>query len=227
MWGGYRISWVTLSLLFVVHFLLPFVVLLVMCIHLFLLHGRGRTRLVYLHRGVRKVTFYPYYWVKDGVSVVVYIFYVVIMLIYPYSLGEVELFEEINTLVSPTHIVPEWYFCAQYAMLRRVPSKGAGVLIMVIRVALLLAYPRTVGNTTPPSGISQPVVGAMVCVQVVLTYLGFAPIEQPFVFLRLIFTWLYFVLHALIMSVNLVADYYFGVDIEDEDLSDSEEPEVV
>jgi ubiquinol-cytochrome c reductase cytochrome b subunit len=176
-----------------------------------LLHDSGRTRLIYSHTGVGKIPFYPFYWVKDGLNVVAYLFYVVAMLIYPYSLGEVELFEEVNTLVSPVHIVPEWYFCSQYAMLRSVPSKGAGVVIIAMRVLVFLLHPLVVGYDTPASNVSKPVVVLLVCVQLVLTYLGFAPIEQPFVWLSLIFTFMNFIVHIALILINLGATYSFAV----------------
>ena len=166
---------------------------------------------MYSHLRVRKVTFYPYYWVKDRINVSVYMLLVALILLYPYSLGEVELFEEANTLVSPTHIVPEWYFCSQYAMLRRVPSKGMGVLIIIFRVMVYFLYPARIGGVTPASGVNVIAVVSLGCVQVILTYLGFAPIEQPFVFLSLVFTFLYFLIHVLVISVNLLTGYYFDV----------------
>ena len=67
---------------------------------------------MYSHLRVRKVTFYSYYWEKNRINVSVYMLLVVLILLYLYSLSEVELFEEANTLVSLTHIVPEWYFCS-------------------------------------------------------------------------------------------------------------------
>jgi len=190
---------------------LPFIALLVLVFHLLLLHDRGSTSLIYSHTGVGKIPFYPFYWIKDGLNVVAYLFYVAAILIYPYSLGEVELFEEVNTLVSPVHIVPEWYFCRQYAMLRSVPSKGAGVVIIAIRVLVFLLHPVVVGYTTPASNVSKPVVVSLVCVQLVLTYLGFAPIEQPFVWLSLMFTFMNFIIHIVLILINLGATYCFAV----------------
>ena len=89
------------------HFVLPFLVIVVMVIHLMRLHGTGRTSLIYSHSGVEKITFFPFYWAKDIVNVVVYIVFLVVILLFPYSLGEVELFEEANFLNSPDHIIPE------------------------------------------------------------------------------------------------------------------------
>lgn len=78
-----------------------------MIFHLHFLHERGRTRELGLHVGESKVPFYPYFWIKDLLNVPVYLLAVVGILLWPYRLGEVELFEEANFLNSPVHIVPE------------------------------------------------------------------------------------------------------------------------
>lgn len=107
IWRGYSIRWLTLQTLLIVHFVLPFLVILMMGLHLNFLHRRGRTRLLLSHSPVEKVTFFPFYWAKDGVNLIAYLFFFALILLYPYSLGEVELFEEANFLSSPVHIVPE------------------------------------------------------------------------------------------------------------------------
>jgi len=174
---GYRIRWVTLQLLFLVHFVLPFIVMLIMICHLIILHKRERTRLIYSYYGVEKVTFYPYYWVKDIINLVIYIVFLVVMLLFPYALGEVELFEEANFLNSPVHIVPEWYFCARYAILRSVPSKSMGVLIIILKILVLFLYPLRVNYITPSSNEATPMWVRLFVLQAYLTYLGLSPIR--------------------------------------------------
>lgn len=90
-------------------------------------------------------------------NVVVYIVFLVLTLLFPYSLGEVELFEEVNYMRSPAHIVPEWYFCVRYAILRRVPRKGVGVLIIFRRIIILFIYPLRSNYITPSSNESYGV----------------------------------------------------------------------
>lgn len=209
VWGGYSISWVTLQLLTLVHFILPFLAMGVMVYHLVSLHATGRTSLIYTHSGEEKVTFYPYFWVKDGINVVIYMGLIALALLYPYSLGEVELFEEASMLNSPAHIIPEWYFCMRYAILRRVPSKGAGVIIMILRVGVLFLYPLRSRYITPASNLGVVWVW-MLRVQAFLTLLGFAPISQPFILLALLFTGVYFVLHLGVMVINLLAGEAFA-----------------
>lgn len=155
VWGGFSVSWITLQLLFVVHFILPFIVLIVIIFHLISLHSRGSTSVYFSHRGINKIRFYPYYWVKDLINISIYLFFIFIILILPYSLGEVELFEETNTLSSPVHIVPEWYFCIQYAILRSVPSKSIGVVIILLSILVFFIYPSSIGYISPASNIRR------------------------------------------------------------------------
>ena len=100
-------------------------------------------------------------------------------------------------------------------MLRRAPSKGLSVLIIIFRVMVYFLYLARIEGVTPASGVNVIAVVSLGYVQVILTYLGFAPIEQPFVFLSLVFTSLYFLIHVLVISVNLLTGYYFGVGSSD------------
>jgi len=161
-------------------------VLGVLVLHLLFLHKRGSTNILYITRGINKIKFYPFYWVKDLVNLPLYLLFITLVLIYPYTLGEVELFEEANSLVSPVHVVPEFYFLAMYAVLRRVPRKGIGVLIIFARFGVYFIHPFTIGYVTPASGVSHTGVWVeLLVIQVTLSYYGMSPISQPFVLLSL------------------------------------------
>jgi len=138
----------------------------------------------------------------------------VCMLLYPYSLGEVELFEEANFLNSPAHIIPEWYFCLRYAILRRVPSKRVGVFIIAIRVVVLFLYPLSANYITPASNERVGVWVVLFTLQVYLTYLGFRPIRQPFMLVALISTAVYFLFHVYNIVINVVVYYNYFVCLE-------------
>lgn len=211
LWGGYSINWLTIELMFLVHFLLPFLVMGVLLLHLHFLHVRGSTRGIKSHSGCEKTSFYPYYWIKDLINLSIYLFVVGLMLIYPYLLGEVELFEESNFLKSPLHIVPEWYFCAFYAILRRIPSKGVGVFIIFLSILVFFIYPWRIGMITPPIGISNGRWVVCLTLQVFLIFLGFAPISQPYILLSLLRTFLYFFAHLRIISLNLMSSLFYEV----------------
>lgn len=211
IWGGYRISWLTLQLMVIIHFVLPFLVMFTMFFHLGYLHGRGRTRIIFSHRNVEKITFFPFFWVKDIINVLVLIVRLVLILLYPYSLGEVELFEESNFLRSPAHIVPEWYFLRYYAILRRTPSKGMGVLLMFGSILILFLYPMVRNYMSPISRVSTPIWMVVLVIQIYLSYLGFSPIAQPFIILALVNTYLYFLFHFINMFLLLLVEYRFEV----------------
>jgi len=213
-------------MLILVHFVLPFLVVFIMVYHLMILHKRGSTSLIYSHRGVEKITFYPYYWYKDIMNVILYMGFLVLTLLFPYSLGEVELFEEVNYLRSPAHIVPEWYFCVRYAILRRVPRKGVGVMIMLMRVVILFLYPLSSNYITPSSNEASTLWVTLFGLQVYLTFLGFSPIEQPFVLMALIRTLLYFVFHAYNMFMNVLVYYMYELTEREESSSGWEKFEI-
>lgn len=212
VWRGYTISWVTIQILTLIHFILPFLVLIVILIHLISLHKRGRTRIIFSHSGIEKIPFYPYYWVKDIINVIIYILFLVLILIYPYSLGEVELFEEANILNSPLHIVPEWYFCTSYAILRRVPSKGIGVILIALSIGILFLYPLRIGYVTPPTNLRKFIWSISISLHLYLTYLGFSPIAQPYILISLWATLIYFIFHLGIIILNVISTYFFNLD---------------
>jgi len=213
VWGGYSISWVTLQILIIVHFALPFLVIVVMVFHLNYLHKSGRTRVIYSHIMVEKLTFFPYYWVKDIINVIIYMGFLVAILLYPYALGEVELFEESNILSSPAHIVPEWYFCVRYAILRSVPSKGAGVLIIAGRIAILFLYPSISNYITPASNWGTPIWIVLLTLQIYLTYLGFSSIRQPFVIMSLLSIYLYFMFHIGNIFIMVLVEWAYELNV--------------
>jgi len=134
------------------------------------------------------------------------------MLLYPYVTREVELYEEANILRSPVHIKPESYFLSSYAILRRVPSKGLGVLLMGAALLVLLVYPFIVGvSSTPELALRGLVVVEFLFTQVWLRFLGGAPMAQPFMLLSQLRVLCYFSLHLLIVAVHLFNEGLFSV----------------
>lgn len=105
-------------------------------VHLLLLHDTGRTSIIYCHRGGEKEFFGPYYWFKDMLNVFVWLLFFMFVFLYPFTLSDPEIFIEANPIVSPVHIVPEWYFLFAYAILRAIPNKILGVLALVISVGV-------------------------------------------------------------------------------------------
>jgi ubiquinol-cytochrome c reductase cytochrome b subunit len=142
LWGGYSVSSFTLTRFFSLHFVLPFVILGLVILHIVYLHVNGGNNKYNLFIKFDKVRFFPYYFAKDlyytNYIVLVYLIFVGFA---PNYLLHVDNYVEADPLVTPPHIVPEWYFLIFYAMLRSIPSKVGGILVLLFSILLLFTLP--------------------------------------------------------------------------------------
>jgi len=134
LWRGFVVSEYTVTWFYVLHFLIPLALAILVLRHLHLLHVTGRSSLSY---SPQKISFFPFLMMKD---VLVWSFYfisfVVLVCVYSNSLGDAENFIHANPMVTPIHIKPEWYFLFAYAILRCIPDKTTGVLALAASVVL-------------------------------------------------------------------------------------------
>jgi len=136
---------------------LPFLITGIIFIHLTLLHYSGSSNPLKVNARQDKISFYPYFVIKDAFSLMVaFTFYAVILFYYPNLLGHSDNYINANPLVTPTHIVPEWYFLPFYAILRAIPDKLGGVLAMLLAILILFTLP-IVDRTNVKSPRFQPV----------------------------------------------------------------------
>ncbi len=151
LWGGYTVGNPTLNRFYSLHYLMPFVIVGLVFMHLWALHRFGSNNPIGIDaKGPQdKIPFHPYYTVKDlyGLGVFLVLFSVV-MFFYPNMLGEADNYIEADPLVTPTHIVPEWYFLPYYAILRSVTfdiwflsAKLMGVILMFGGTLVLFLVP--------------------------------------------------------------------------------------
>ena len=144
LWGGFAVDAPTLNRFFSLHYLLPFMIAGVVGLHIWALHvpGNGNPQGVDVKSKADTVPFHPYYTVKDGFAIVVFmILFAWFVFFAPDALGHADNYTPANPLVTPAHIVPEWYFLPFYAMLRAVPEKLMGVLVMFGSIGLLFVVP--------------------------------------------------------------------------------------
>ena len=144
LWGGFTVDNPTLNRFFSLHFLLPFVIAGVVILHIAALHQHGSNNPLGIdikNKG-DTIPFHPYYTVKDlfGVGLLLTIFMAVVSYA-PNYMGHPDNYVEANPLVTPPHIVPEWYFLPFYAILRAVPDKLGGVIAMFAAIAVLFVLP--------------------------------------------------------------------------------------
>jgi len=142
LWGGFSVDNATLNRFFSLHYLLPFVIAGLTLLHLSLLHTNGSNNPIGVNTNMDTISFYPYFYVKDLFAFLILIVSLLFfVLYYPNVLGHSDNYIPANPLVTPAHIVPEWYFLPFYAILRSIPDKLGGVAAMGGAILILLLLP--------------------------------------------------------------------------------------
>jgi quinol-cytochrome oxidoreductase complex cytochrome b subunit len=142
--GGFAVDNATLNRFFSLHYLLPFMIAGVVVLHVWALHVVGQNNPTGIDPKSKADTlpFTPYATVKDGFAMSVFLILFATFIFYmPNALGHADNYIEANPLVTPAHIVPEWYFLPFYAILRAVPDKVMGVVAMFGAIGVLFALP--------------------------------------------------------------------------------------
>lgn len=195
VWGDYGVGRATLSRLFSFHYLCPFILLGITVVHLILIHQKGSSNPTGLNRLSLKVPLHQYFTVKDGVALLALILFIgTLAFLFPTSIGDCENYNYADPLVTPAHIKPELYFLWAYAILRSVPNKLGGVVLILTAVLLLLAP--SFLNTYKPGCRLHPIRQILLWIFVVnfilLSYIGACPVEPPYEGLGQVFSLVYF-----------------------------------
>ncbi len=142
LWGGLSVDLATLNRFFSLHYLLPVIILGSSIVHIGTLHHYGSSNPLGIAKPVDAGAFFTYFILKDLVLWLDYaIFFAIFVFLAPNMLGHPDNSIEANPLVTPAHIVPEWYFLAIYAILRSIPNKLAGVITVLLVFVTLVAVP--------------------------------------------------------------------------------------
>ncbi|HZV83576.1 MAG TPA: cytochrome b N-terminal domain-containing protein [Brevundimonas sp.] len=145
--GGPAIDNATLNRFFSLHYLLPFVIAGCVVLHLWALHHAGQNNPVGIlipkdRMAKDTVPFHPYFTVKDGFAIILFlILFALFVFFMPNALGHADNYIPANPLVTPAHIVPEWYMLPFYAILRAIPDKFGGVVAMFGAIGILFVLP--------------------------------------------------------------------------------------
>lgn len=204
LWGGFSVDNPTLNRFFSLHYLLPFVLVGIVFLHIAALHVTGSNNPLGIDVKTPQDTlpFHPYYTLKDSVGICVYlIVFAALVFFAPNYLGDPNNFIPANPLQTPADIVPEWYFLPYYAILRSVPDKLLGVCLMFGSILVLFALPWL--DTSPVrSARFRPIYRQLVFVWVAAVIaLGVCGAHHPegiWVVLSRVAT-LYYFLHTLVI----------------------------
>jgi ubiquinol-cytochrome c reductase cytochrome b subunit len=195
----------TLNRFFSLHYLLPFLIAGLALLHLVLLHMEGSSNPLGICSKIDRVGFYPYFVVKDilGLIFMIIVFFLCVCNS-PNYLGHTDNYILANPLVTPTHIVPEWYFLPFYAILRSIPSKLGGVIFMLMAIIILmflpLLYP-TVYRNPQVKPLFSIFYWLSISNFLLLGWLGSQVVEAPFVLLGQLSTFFYFFYFIVILPV--------------------------
>ena len=204
LWGGFSVDNSTLNRFFSLHFVLPFVIVGVVILHLVALHRFGSNNPIGIDvKGTQDtIPFSPYYTIKDLFGLSVFLsFFAAAVFFFPNFMGHPDNYIEANPMVTPAHIVPEWYFLPFYAILRAIPDKLGGVLFMFGAIAVLFILP-WLDRSSVRSSQFRPIYKIFFWILlfdcILLGYLGAMPAEGIYVILSRIATAYYF-FHYLIL----------------------------
>jgi len=210
LWGGFSVNNATLNKFFSLHFVLPFVIVAFVFLHLILLHKVGSNTPLGVASNTKYINFYPYFYIKDLFAIFCFFFiFIFIICYYPSIFGHPDNYIPANPMVTPAHIVPEWYFLPFYAILRSIPNKLGGVLGMIGSICIFFVLPIFDCYKTR-SSIFKPIYNLLfwffITCCLLLGWLGQKPVEDPYIFLGQIITVFYFSFFILTPLVGLLED---------------------
>lgn len=206
IWGGFSINNATLNRFFSLHFILPFIILMIVILHLFFLHITGSSNPLGTNGNLNKIPFHIYFTFKDILGFIFFLLmFTIIILQYPYMFRDPDNFIPANPIVTPIHIQPEWYFLFAYAILRSIPNKLGGVLALLASILILYTLPFLNPKTLTFrfSPINQLLYWIFINNFFLLTWGGAQVIETPFIQIRQFLSisyFLYFIIYPVIYS---------------------------
>lgn len=205
LWGGFSVDNATLNRFFSLHFVMPFVIAGLVIIHIALLHRDGSNNPLGVESSSDKISFYPYFYVKDLFSLMCFVvFFSVILFYFPNLLGHPDNYIPANPMSTPAHIVPEWYFLPFYAILRSIPDKLGGVLAMGGAIVILLFLP-FINTSHVRSSAFRPLYRKfywlLVADFLLLGWIGQEVVERPFIEIGQGATIFYFVFFLILFPL--------------------------
>nr|WRK21490.1 cytochrome b [Nelidina sp. n.] len=207
IWGGFSVNNATLNRFFSLHFMLPFIILMLSMIHLFFLHLTGSSNPIGINSKVDKIPFHPFFSIKDIMGFCIMTMILMMLTMYsPYLLSDPDNFTMANPMITPIHIQPEWYFLFAYAILRSIPNKLGGVLALFSSILIIIILPASMkskfkGIQFYP--INQINFWMFLVSIMLLTWIGARPVETPFTdlgYMLTLFYFSYFITDPIIMK---------------------------
>jgi len=215
IWGGFSVNNATLNRFFALHYLVPFIIASLALAHIIALHdSAGSNNPLGCSGSYNRLPFAPYYIFKDLITIFIFMFFLSIFVFFiPNYLGESDNYIMANPMQTPAAIVPEWYLLPFYAILRSIPNKLLGVVIMFAAILILLIMPYIdMLSQIKGNRFEQLKTLAFLFFLgnfLLLLGLGARHVESPFVELGQLSTLLYFLYFLLILPIIVVFNNSF------------------
>nr|ANC85382.1 cytochrome b [Alexandromys limnophilus] len=217
IWGGFSVDKATLTRFFAFHFILPFIIIALVLVHLLFLHETGSNNPTGLNSDTDKIPFHPYYTIKDFLGILILLMvFMILALFFPDILGDPDNYTPANPLNTPPHIKPEWYFLFAYAILRSIPNKLGGVLALILSILILALMP--ILHTSKQRALTfRPITQTMYWILVadllILTWIGGQPVEYPFIVIGQSASIAYFTIITILMPITgMIEDNILDLD---------------
>nr|WGL39507.1 cytochrome b [Typhlodessus monteithi] len=212
VWGGFAVDNATLTRFFTIHFLLPFIIIALVMIHLLFLHQTGSSNPMGTNSNLDKIPFHPYFSFKDIMGFFTLMMILTILtLMNPYLLSDPDNFIPANPLMTPIHIQPEWYFLFAYAILRSIPNKLGGVIALIFSIMILMILPLTNKmkfQSLKFYPINQFLFWIFTMIVILLTWIGMRTVEEPYILTGQMLTTLYFLYFIITPLTNKMWDKF-------------------
>lgn len=232
IYGGFNIGGPTLSRFYSLHYLLPFIILALTIAHLITLHNSNGSNPLGIVTAYDKnsfnltfINFHPYFSIKDLLGVLIFfIFFIIIIFFYPrlFEFGHTENYIPADPMVTPNHIVPEFYLLPFYAILRSIPNKILGVISLIGAIIVLMIIPYlhvSLINTIKFRPVYKLFLFLFFINFLLLIFIGQEIVAEPYIILGQIFTFYYFFFLLGIIPVISFIEYFFFSFLQDKNIN--------
>lgn len=212
IWGNININLISLNRIFILHFIISILIMIFIIIHIIILHQNYSKNQLGLNNKIDIITLNYYFLYKDYnilLSIIIIINNYIIL--YPFILNNHDNFIINNKFITPNNIEPEWYFLLFYSILRSIPNKINGLIILLLLILTLIFIPKIINQKFQSLKfyfLNKLNYWILLLTIFILSLNRTKYINYPYIKLNIIFIIIYFILFIIILINNKILDNY-------------------